>query len=1515
MKNRFTRIMCLLLALILTCTPLSVCAEALEEEAEEMLLEELTEEEPEEEYFEEIPEESEEPEPPEEDVFEEEYEEPSEEPSEEPELPTEKPEEIPEVTETVPEETEIISETSETIPEEPSEEPTEATEETVPEEEYVTETDFAALDEDFFEQDELVWGYLYEQSGMFSGMMPMSVGTALSGMMRDIYDGLVPKIKSVAANGGCTVLKVSFSKYDGKLNANALLGAITSTLPYDLYWFDKTVGIGLTAVYNTSTLAGEATVILAVSRDYADASHQHTACNFAKLSETYKTKYGAWNLAVTSDVSKIKAAANNAKQIVADYEGFSDYDKLNGYRAAVCELASYNSAGGNGSWEAQYGYGNPWQLIWVFDGDSSTEVVCEGYAKAFKYLCDLSYWNNDVVCNIATGTMGSERHMWNIVSINGSNYLTDITNCDYRAVGYPNRLFLCGAAPYGTNAYKTSVTSKVYTYDSDTVGFLSASERTLSPYGYSALGKLSWNFVDGKLTVTGTGPLEVPVSGTLPWEEFLEEIEEIVIGSGITSLCDNAFTGCSNLMSVSIPASVASLGRGTFAGCVNLTKVTFASGSKVTGIPESAFEDCTSLKRITIPAGVTYIGSRAFGGCTALCQISFPTKWPSVAEDAFEGCDNLVTTEIHYALDGGTNNASNPIEYLVGASNSITLQNPTKKGFTFAGWYKNSERTVKAAAPEITPNIVAEAGGELTFYAKWTENTYKVSLQPNGGTGTVKTVSGIKYTEDKIIDCPFTRKGYFFAAWSTKSDGSGTYFRDQSPISRLTPTNGSTVTLYAQWEPVPYSITYNLNGGTETYPTRYPEEYSVTQAVTLDSPTRPGYTFAGWSGSGYTGITKIAAGTIGDLVLTAKWTPKTYTITYDLGGGSLATANPASYKTGTPPVLKYTPTRKGYAFVGWYLSGAETPVEFTKETYGNVKLYAHWEPIHYTVQFSANSSLASGEMETVSMTYGTYAVLPESAFEREGYHFGSWNTASDGSGTEYGAGASVRNLTSKADAQVTLYVRWAPNSEKYTIVFDINGGKSGTTASMTGRSIGTKYTLTPNGFKKTGYHFMGWATSPDGPVVYADQAKVKDLDLHGGTVTLYAVWEHNKYKVTYDGNGGSYVPEGATTAKTAYSQTMYYNTEATMTALRFSRKGYTFVCWCTTADGKGTRYEDGQTAVFNLTKTDGGKVTLYAIWKANQYTVVYDLNGAEGTLANQTMTYGKAANLRSMTITRPGYRFTGWTYNSKTYANKEQVKNLTSKPNAVVTLTAKWSRNTYSVQFNPNGGPALSTKVFATQTGLSLTKKQLAVPTKEPARSGYTFRGWNTKSGGTGVQCEPGTSVDLLATTNKQVFTLYAQWDYSVKFNGNGAEQEETVKETWRWNKTYTLSARGFSKTGYYLAGWNTSKTKADAGTILYKATEKVKNIGANKTLYAVWKPITYTVKFYANGGTGSMAAQSMTYQKSAALTANAFTWKGHSFHGWAESADGPVVYTNKQKVKNLTTTKGAVIKLYAVWS
>lgn len=291
--------------------------------------------------------------------------------------------------------------------------------------------------------------------------------------------------------------------------ANALM----YDLPYDLYWFWKTVG------YSAGTgMTEDQDSSFGPENDVYGAKWYITSLNVTMIFDVlpdYAESDGSSIDIHTVDAAKAtatKTARDNAQAIVNANVGKSDYNKLKAFCDAIKERAEYNQTELETSEYYKsndyYGmgantyYGDAWQLIYVFDNDLTNNVVCEGYSKAFKYLCDLSgvtesWADPSFACRIVTGQMtggtGAGGHMWNIVNLGNRNYLVDVTNCDGTSVGAPYYLFLRAptsgsyAAGYSyyiaKSGYEPATIS--FTYDSETKAQYTESELTLSAADYA----------------------------------------------------------------------------------------------------------------------------------------------------------------------------------------------------------------------------------------------------------------------------------------------------------------------------------------------------------------------------------------------------------------------------------------------------------------------------------------------------------------------------------------------------------------------------------------------------------------------------------------------------------------------------------------------------------------------------------------------------------------------------------------------------------------------------------------------------------------------------------------------------------------------------------------------------------------------------------------------------------------------------------------------------------------------
>jgi hypothetical protein len=227
-----------------------------------------------------------------------------------------------------------------------------------------------------------------------------------------------------------------------KQDISVVIRALLVYYPYDLYWFDKTNGSPFS--YSYSSTDNSITFYLASIR-------------FSVAEEYRKTEGDLYTVGTTFS-NTVETAHNNALSIVNTYKDLDDYKKLEAYKNKICDLVEYNHPAADNDDTA---YGNPWQLIWVFDGNDSTTVVCEGYSKAFQYLCDnTDFSSNDIytVCVSGDVVLRSNKgnvtgpHMWNVVHMeDGKNYLVDVTNCDSGCL-----LFMKGYVGTLSNGYVVS---------------------------------------------------------------------------------------------------------------------------------------------------------------------------------------------------------------------------------------------------------------------------------------------------------------------------------------------------------------------------------------------------------------------------------------------------------------------------------------------------------------------------------------------------------------------------------------------------------------------------------------------------------------------------------------------------------------------------------------------------------------------------------------------------------------------------------------------------------------------------------------------------------------------------------------------------------------------------------------------------------------------------------------------------------------------------------------------------
>lgn len=572
----------------------------------------------------------------------------------------------------------------------------------------------------------------------------------------------------------------------------------------------------------------------------------------------------------------------------------------------------------------------------------------------------------------------------------------------------------------------------------------------------------------------------------------------------------------------------------------------------------------------------------------------------------------------------------------------------------------------------------------------------------------------------------------------------------------------------------------------------------------LPTPSRPGYRFEGW----YTSFDVLDPKTVqvkaGHRVkynptflyqtLYARWSEITsYNVIFDANGGS-GTMQPSVHIHDTEkqlPNVEFTKT--GYHFAGWntkadgsgqgYSNKAEV-VNLVPQGTDSITLYAQWLPNGYIVYYDANGGTGTTPYST--HTYDAQGILTDNGYSRIGYQFVGWNTRADASGTSYSNKASILNLVEQGNGSITLYAQWKAHS--YTIQFNSN---KPSTAS--GQIVGTRNNLNCTydvnaslgnaQYSLTGWTFKGWATSATGTVVYTNNATINNLtSVDGQIITLYAVWEANEYNIVFNANkpaSASGIVQGGMSNLNAK-----YDITSTLPTNNYSLTGWTFMGWATSANG-AVAYKDG-TSIYNLTSVDESTINLYAVWKANTYTITYSANTGSGTMAASTHTYDTSTSLTSNKYYKTGYSFIGWNTSSDGkgtyYSNGASVKNLCNNQNGSITLYAIWGINQYTISFVTNGGNAIDTLIY--------NYGDFTAAPSNPTRAGYDFAGWTFDDATFAFGNEMPTH-NIVATAN---------WTYKSTYYDSGYEAKK-IDASYEYDyDSFDISALApFMKEGYKL--------------------------------------------------------------------------------------------------------------------
>ena len=765
----------------------------------------------------------------------------------------------------------------------------------------------------------------------------------------------------------------------------------------------------------------------------------------------------------------------------------------------------------------------------------------------------------------------------------------------------------------------------------------------------------------------------------------------------------------------------------------------------------------------------------------------------ALADDADENSEGATSeqsaqAELSFSANGGQfTDGSTGVTVKANEDGSINAPTPTRAGYTFKGWYSQSSMD---GIPEnyqqyykLDPSS-AKAG---SWFAAWEKNAEVqaqsvevVSFFQGGERDGSSVTTTIDVTADSsVADCVKSFEGYT----PTKIvSGAATSEEEVNMTSSL---EGITK-LYVYYkadeqktEQNQINVLYAANGGqfvdgNETMQGVADADGKLRQPPT---PTRDGYTFAGWywhaDYSGYTDEQKAADKVDFDQAVTgqtvtmfAQWTKDEVQnetdVLYVANGGKFADGQEVQQGlTDSDGMMRQpmTPTRDGYTFAGWYWVSdlsvlteeqkEKNKVDFTQPvTKPYVTMYAQWvkNQDEINVLYAANGGQFADGNDTMQGVADSDGVMRQpTAPTRDGYTFAGWYWVSDLSGLtdeqkDLNKVDFSQSIAGKDHA--TIYAQWTKNADQNEIdvLYAANGGQFATGETFQqGVTDSDGMMRQPAEPTREGYTFDGWYWHADYSG-YTDEQKAADkVDFSQpvqSNVNIYAQWtknaDQNEIDVLYAANGGQFA-----TGET-FQQGLTDSDGMMRQPAEPTREGYTFAGWYWVSDLSGLTDEQKDLNKVDFSQSVAGKehVTVFAQWTKNQeqndHAVMYVANGgqfATGETFQQGVTDSDGMMRQPAEPTREGYTFDGWywhaDYSGYTDEQKAADKVDFSQPvQSDVNIYAQWTKNAdaqaeqITVKFVDNFNE--------TESSTEVKKGETVAQPADPTYDGWTFEGWSS---------------------------------------------------------------------------------------------------------------------------------------------------------------------------------------------
>ena len=779
----------------------------------------------------------------------------------------------------------------------------------------------------------------------------------------------------------------------------------------------------------------------------------------------------------------------------------------------------------------------------------------------------------------------------------------------------------------------------------------------------------------------------------------------------------------------------------------------------------------------------------SFGGWTPEVPATMPNNDVTLTATMTANNYNVI-----YDYNGGTYQgaATTTLSKTYGTviPNEIQTDSIVYEGYTFLHWINVATGEV-VEFTDTTPVVPVDG---ITFKAVYSLNSYTVTYS-NRGT-TVETfsvpygtsIADIKASFAPGEDVDITYTGYTFTDWNWAAIGETMPARD--------------VTVLAQWQINTYKITFNENGGTPV------EDIETTYGASTNfsgETTKSGYAFEYWYLDDENTEFSIPLDMpaldelygSNEITLNAKWTVKSYTITFDSKGGSAVDEITANY--GDAIAAPADPELKGYTFDYWYLSDVNTPFVFDStmpaldDLYGAnaITLNAKWTVKTITITFNSNGG---SEVAPIVLNYGDYIANRPADPTMEGYTFAGWTL----DGAPYTLPEYMEH-----DEDITVEATWEKN--QYTINFNSNGG-SATAAiiAMYGDAI-----TVPANPTREGYEFKHWYyRNPAEAYDFGTTMPALDVkhNIRDKSITLTAAWEIQQYTITFDTDGGSAIEAitadfGAAIAKPSDP----------------TKDGYEFIRW-------------DKEIPATMPAED---MTITAIWEANEYTIVFEENGGSD-VEDITKAYDTAVTAPANPV-KEGHEFLYW-YEQ---GSEDTAYVFDKMPLGGTTLYAKWDAIEYTININANGGTAQDGSEIASivqDYGTAVNNPGT------PVKIGNTFEGWYIVG--------TDTKYEFPATMPAENVDVEARWTvntYDVIFyNYDGTEFNKTSPE---FGTAINAAPAGEPVREHYtFVGWSLTNDTTDDETetpIDFATANLTVEVDGNK-FYPIFKRVPVKLELVA---------------------------------------------------------------------